>query len=258
MKGAGAGSLDGMGVLVTRPEAQAGGLCRSIEQADGRPIRFPAARILPPEAPAMAKTLLMQDWDMALYVSANAVEFAARLVPGLPNATMNGAVGRASADALASHGRKADLLPTKPDSEGLLALPQLQAVHGRRILIVRGQGGRALLGDTLAQRGARVSHAEVYRRTLPDADPAPLLAAWRQDVQAVVSTSVELLHNLCRLLGAKGLPLLAETPLVVISERMRQAAAQLGLRRIHQARAADDASLLAVLLDLAKESGDER
>ncbi|WP_275576186.1 uroporphyrinogen-III synthase [Aquitalea magnusonii] len=57
------------------------------------------------------------------------------------------------------------LFPTAgSDSEALLALPQLADVAGQHWLIVRGQGGRALLADTLCARGAQVSLAEVYQR----------------------------------------------------------------------------------------------
>jgi uroporphyrinogen-III synthase len=36
--------LGGQGVLVTRPAAQAEGLCRLIEEANGRPLAIPASR----------------------------------------------------------------------------------------------------------------------------------------------------------------------------------------------------------------------
>ncbi len=253
-----AGALAGMGILVTRPEAQATGLCRLIEQAGGRAIRFPAVNILPAADPMPALELFRRKWDLVLYVSANAVNFASALATGLPLAGYTGAVGRATATALATHGRTACLVPDRPDSEGLLALPELHAVRGRHVLIVRGEGGRRLLGDTLAERGARVWYAEVYRRAVPDIDPAPLLASWRGDIQAVIVTSVGLLTNLHQILGEQGLPLLADTPLLVISERMRQAAEHMGLQRIYQAMAADDASLLATLYTLAPETGHER
>lgn len=79
------------------------------------------------------------------------------------------------------------------DSEALLALPELGAVRGQRILIVRGEGGRTLLADTLAARGAQVDHAVVYRRLpLP-----PDLAALRQSgAITFVITSSEALRVL--------------------------------------------------------------
>ncbi len=255
MNGGPAGTLAGMGILVTRPKAQANGLCHLIEQAGGRAFRFPAVDILPATEPTPAYELLRREWDLVLYVSANAVNFASALATGLPHARHNGAVGRATARTLASHGKRACLVPDQPDSEGLLALPELHAVQGRHVLIVRGEDGRSLLGDTLVERGAQVRYAEVYRRAVPDTDPAPLLASWRQDIHAVIVTSLGLLTNLRQMLGEQGLPLLADTPLLVISERMQHTAEHMGLQRIYRAMAADDTSLLTVLYNLALENG---
>jgi uroporphyrinogen-III synthase len=250
-----AADLRGLGVLVTRPAHQAPGLCRLIADHRGRPLAFPAMEILPVADPGPARALLAQPWDLAIYTSANAVQHAAPLAPsgGLPAAVRLAAVGAATAQALAGLGRPADLLPGRFDSEGLLALPQLGSPQGLRVLIVRGQGGRALLGETLAERGAQVYFAEVYRRALPVVDVAPLLARWGQDVQVVSVTSSEVLEGMIRLMGPEGRTRLCATPLVVISERTRQAAVAFGVRRVESASGADDASQLAVLLRLAGE-----
>ena len=44
----------------------------------------------------------------------------------------------------------------------------LGALAGKNIFIIRGKGGRALLGDTLSARGAQVNYVEVYKRALPE------------------------------------------------------------------------------------------
>ena len=249
-----AASLGGAGVLVTRPAHQADRLCRLIEAHGGRAVRFPALEIREPRNPEVARALLAaaNGFDLLIFVSANAVERAAADLP-TPLSPPIAAVGEATARALRRHGLVPSILPLGgADSEGLLAAPALADVTGKRVLIVRGEGGRALLGDTLGARGAAVRHAEIYRRALPAADPAALLAGWRETVDVVTVTSRELLDNLLVLLGDAGRALLLATPLVVISDRLAAAARAAGFGRVTVADSAlDEAVLEGVLRALA-------
>ncbi len=243
-------NLSGRGVLVTRPASRAQGLCRLIERAGGRAISFPAVDILPLEGPVPARHLLTQSWDLIIFVSANAVEQAQPLIPKshLPFEGRLAAVGHATARAMTAAGRAPNLIPAgRFDSEALLALRELQDLSGQRVLIVRGEGGRSLLGDTLIERGAELAYAEVYRRALPEADPAPLLARWAKDVQLTTATSGEVLDNLITLVGRDGIALLLATPLVVVSERTAQAAKNLGFVRVELAERAADEALVTAL-----------
>lgn len=242
--------LAGRGVLITRPMAQAEVLCRLVEAAGGRAIRFPAIAIEPIADRELARRLLAQDWGLILFVSRNAVEYALPLFPNhhLPAEPQLGVIGAATARALTAAGRAPDLVAAgRSDSESLLALPELEKLARRRVLIVRGVGGRGLLGDTLIERGARLAYAEVYRRTLPVADAAPLLARWRQDVQLVTATSGEVLDNLLTLVGRNGRDLLLNTPLVVVSGRTEKMATVLGFARVELADGASDAAVLTAL-----------
>jgi uroporphyrinogen-III synthase len=249
-----AASLRGAGVLVTRPAHQADRLCRLIEAHGGRAVRFPAVEIREPRELENAKSLLAaaNGFDLVVFVSANAVDSAADHLPSPLRATV-AAVGEATARALRRHGLEPSILPVgSADSEGLLAAPGLADVTGRRVLIVRGEGGRPLLGDALAKRGAEVRYAEVYRRALPASDPAALLSRWRETVDVVTVTSRELLDNLLVLLGDAGRARLLATPLVVISDRLAATARAAGFTRVAVAASAlDDAVLEGVLRALA-------
>ncbi|MCU0235281.1 MAG: uroporphyrinogen-III synthase [Thermoanaerobaculales bacterium] len=249
-----AASLRGAGVLVTRPAHQADRLCRLIEAHGGRAVRFPAVEIQEPRELESARSLLAaaNGFDLLVFVSANAVERAADHLPSPLRAWM-AAVGEATARALRRHGLEPSILPVgSADSEGLLAAPGLADVTGKRVLIVRGEGGRPLLGDALAARGAEVRYAEVYRRALPAADPAALLAGWRETVHVVTVSSRELLDNLLVLLGDAGRARLLATPLVVISDRLAAAARTAGFTRVAVAASAlDEAVLEGILRALA-------
>ena len=247
--------LKGLGILVTRPAHQAAGLCDLIEAQGGRAEKFPALEILPPRDPASARTSLLEARGVLIFVSPNAVNFGLRLLQGssLPEQALLAAVGKGTALALREAGYPVDLIPAERfDSEGLLALPELQQLAGRQVVIVRGDGGRALLGDTLQQRGAELVYAEVYRRHCPRGDPADLLYRWDQIVDLVTVTSNEVLRNLINLLGEVGWRQLKRTPLLVISQRMQIEAENLGFETILRAQNASNAAILKQLCVWAK------
>ncbi len=248
------GNLAGLGVLVTRPQGQAGPLSRLIESAGGRPLVFPTMEIVPVADREPARALLAQAWDLMVFTSRNAVELALAL--GADGAwsrvALLGAVGRATAAALTAAGRAPNLVPTdRYDSEALTALPGLAELAGRRALIVRGEGGRALLGEVLAERGAEVHFAEVYRRVRPTVDARPLIDRWPADINLVIATSDEVLLNLVEMLGVAGRGLLLATPLVVISERTAETARGLGFETVRVADRAEDPAILDALVALA-------
>jgi uroporphyrinogen-III synthase len=244
------GDLRRRGVLVTRPVHQAEPLCRRIEAAGGRAVRFPTIAIESAQSP-IAEGLLREHWDLVYFVSPNAVTFAQRLFcrEGLSlRAARVAAVGQGTARALEATGRPADLVPNgRYESEEVLAMPELARLDGQRALIVRGEGGRMLMAQTLTRRGAEVSIAEVYRRVRPELDPGPLLARWSRDIDLVSVTSEQILLNLVDMLGPDARESLLRTPLVVIAERTAARAETLGFKHVELAeRAADDAIVAAL------------
>lgn len=254
--------LRGLGVLVTRPAHQAGALCELIEQAGGRAIRFPVLEIEASHDAATEACLdRLAEYDLLVFVSPNAVQHGMERVAvhgGLPTGLKLAVVGEGSARALeARTGRRADVCPAERyETEGLLALPGLQDMRGRRVLILRGQDGRGLLGETLRERGAVVDYAEVYRRRLPRADKgrlASLLAAGEVDWLTV--TSSEGLRNLLLLAGSENARDLLKLPIVVVSERTAALATELGF--VHPARIAMPISDQGILMAVAQESGEK-
>ena len=71
------GPLAGVGVIVTRPARQAALLARQLAALDATPIVFPAIVILPPtnRAPLDTAHAALVQYDIAIFVSANAVEY---------------------------------------------------------------------------------------------------------------------------------------------------------------------------------------
>ncbi len=247
-------NLDGLNVLVTRPAEQAAAFAEKVSEAHGRPVSFPTLEILGPEDKQAARAQLAQlgRVDTLIFVSANAVRYAFPLMPdNIPLNLQIAAVGSATAHTLEEYGLDPTLVPEHMHSEGLLALPALQSVEDKRILIVRGNGGRETLRATLESRGARVDYVEVYRRQLPRRNPGNLIRNWDQLVDVVTVTSVQILENLFALLGEQGQPLLQATPVLVGSERIAARAKASGCRKVFLAASALDDAMLEALCEFA-------
>lgn len=230
-------SLQGRAVLVTRPFHQAEKLAGLISAAHGEAVRFPALAIEPPTDPVRVKELLLslQTFDLAVFVSGNAVDHGLALLGSTwPPAVTVAAVGEGSAAALRSHGIVTVIVPSgSADSESLLVAPQLQNLHGKRVLILRGEGGRELLAEELRLRGADVTYAECYRRMRPCADPTAIISRWeRGALDAVTVMSGETLDNLQAMLGSRGQQLLRTTPLFVPHASIAERARRIGLTEV--------------------------
>ncbi len=195
-------ALMGVSVLVTRPILQAQDLADSIEALGGNAIFFPVIEIMPREAADIAAdAAALQDPDLVVFVSRNAAQY------GLPHIATGriAAVGPATAAVLEAAGREVDIRPAAGfDSEHLLAEPDLIDVAGKVVRIVRGNGGRELLAETLRERGAQVEYLPVYARTTPaysDAQLAGLESRWRADgIDVIALMSAESVHNFDALL----------------------------------------------------------
>ena len=173
----------------------------------------------------------LEQYDVAIFISPTAVECALDRMGNLPPQLQVAAVGGGTRAALQARGIDEVVAPQEgADSEALLALPEMLSVAGKRILVIRGEGGRELLADTLAARGAQVDYFECYRRSVPQADTGPLRSAWeRREVDAVTVFSVEALDNLLVLLGRERL---AAVPLFVSHARIAERAKEAGIPEV--------------------------
>jgi uroporphyrinogen-III synthase len=242
--------LKGKSIVVTRPAHQAQAFAHLIAGAGGRAILFPAIEIRDIEDPGPFMQLVdrLDEFDLAVFVSPNAVERAMSLISArrkLPRRLQVATVGGGSVRALERFGVTGILAPQgRSDSEALAELPALAAVSGRRVVIFRGAGGREALAETLRARGATVEYAECYRRVRPELDAAPLLEAWaRKGVDAVTVTSSEGLRNFADMIGPAGRERLPATPLFVPHPRIAEAAHELGVRKVIVTGPGDDGML---------------
>lgn len=223
------------GILILRPTEQAGETIRLVRQHGWHAIHFPTVEIIP--ADPQQNTALyssLKSFDWIIFISQNAVKhFVEQLTTPPDQMPKIATVGKASTTAAQKAGLKVNTQPdTTFSSEGLLETAEFQQVENQKILIVRGNGGRELLAETLELRGANVSYANVYERQLPDIDPSRLIQNWSSDITVILATSNQLLDNLVTLVGDDLGVHLYQMPVIVISKRMQQHAAQLGFDKI--------------------------
>lgn len=248
--------LNGAQVLVTRPAHQAEELCRLICEQGGVAFRFPTLAIAPLlETETITNTLAQLDsYQWLIFISANAVTMHSYYTDGVKMAsfksTQIAAIGKATAKALASVGLPIDLVPADGyTSEVLLAMPQMQAIQGQRCLIIRGEGGREDLASELQSRGASVDYLNVYKRIKPEVDNTTVSLLLEQAKLAVITiTSGESLENLLIMVAAQQHPQLFAVPLVVISDRIRQIAADRGFKRIAVTTSPSDSAILETII----------
>ena len=239
-------SMHDICVLVTRPKHQAGELCELIHKQGGKTIIFPTIEITDsPDKNKMINHIRnITHFDIAIFVSANAVHQVASYWPQKPLKLSIFAIGPGTAKALSSYGISSYEIPKTFNSEGLLDLSSLKDIVGQKVVIFMGKDGRQLLSDTLSHRGAKVTTVICYQRQCPKKRLSKSL-----DVNIIVSTSSESLRNLLAMTDKHVLSWLLKTPLLVISQNMLQTAKELGFQKLIMA---DNASNEAVLKALQK------
>ncbi len=241
--------LSGKTIVITRPLHQAVFLAQQIQETGGESILFPTIEIEPliSSCSPPAGQPPFDKYDLAIFVSANAVRCAQVLLSSawkLPCI----AVGPGTAKALQEFHIQVNWIPTIHQSEGILDLPILQRIAGKKFLIFCGENSRPLLKKSLVQRGAAVDELICYRRTCPQVEGSSAISQWRQSgIHLIISTSLESLENLWHILGGINNDWLWGIPLLVINEAMQDYAKCLGFNTIYLAGGASDATILQTL-----------
>ncbi len=120
--------------------------------------------------------------DYVFVVSPNAVDYAAKTLVDtgfhFRSDLKYFAVGQRTAKYLTEKAEQAVIYPIEfENSEGVLALPEMQNLTDKTILILRADSGRELLAETAVLRGATIQYLECYRRE-PVTDDIPKKSAY--------------------------------------------------------------------------------
>jgi len=247
-------ALTGKRIWLTRPEEQNVQLAATLREHGAEPFCLPLLEIVPvaPDADTRAMLLALERYDFIIYISANAAKAGLDAISHYwaqyPVHPQNFSVGPTTGRVLEERGLRVRYPVERADSEGLLALPELQYIAGKKALVIRGIGGRETLALGLRQRGCHVDYAELYGRCLP-AHPRSWLqhALEDQPPDAIVISSAEAMDNL-KLLFREWYAQWAQLPLHVVSERLVEQARVAGFLHVVCMSGATDAAILSGLL----------
>jgi uroporphyrinogen-III synthase len=252
------GALARVNVLITRPVMPASRTATRLAALGATPFIFPTIIIEPPADATPLRNALksIANYYAAIFVSPSAAEMT--LAPlgsaalKLPASLHVFAPGPGTAEELQLRGVAEVSIPEFSfDSEGLLALPMLQAsaIKGKRIAIFRGNDGRELLREELTKRGAMVDAITAYHRRAPNTLPTgliELLAAKKVNVISVMSSDA--VTNLVSIIPLKDCEsLLLDLPVYASHERIVATAKAAGFRNVIETQAGD-AGLITALL----------
>lgn len=230
-------SLQGLRVLNTRPHKQGHSLSVAIRELGGTPIELPTLEIKATKCTWLHKLTTLDKAEYALFISANAVDYCFQALEqhgiGWPSQIKAIGIGHATINALERHGISVSAMPALPDSEHLLALPCLQKVQKKTIFLFKGEGGRTLIEDELNKRQAKLIALSVYKRGMPAINYQFTNSLWRDNaVDIILITSEQSMLNLFKLFSQEAHSWLQSKPYLVISERLAQAAALFGIKKI--------------------------
>jgi len=199
-------------------------------------VELPAIRTVPvaggPEIDAACAAV--DGYDLIVLTSANGVDALfdrlaerGRDARALSPATTVVAIGPATAERLAAHGVRADLVPERFVAEGILDALAGRDLAGARVLVARARRARADLVEGLRARGARVDEVALYDTVAQEADPREVEAALTADYLTFTSSST--VRNLLALLDAPARERLAGVRVVSIGPITSETARAEGL-----------------------------
>jgi uroporphyrinogen III methyltransferase/synthase len=190
--------LAGRSVVVTRARAQASELSDRLRALGAATQELPAIAIVPlPPGPELEGALRrLGDYGLVVLTSANGVDalFARMAERGLDARALGAAatvvaIGPATAERLAAHGVRADIVPERFVAEGILEALEGLPLDGVAALVARARGARPQVVDGLRARGAEVDEVLLYEAVPQPASPEQVAAALDADYLTFTASS---------------------------------------------------------------------
>lgn len=201
--------LFGRRIVVTRPRAQAAEFAELLEASGAEVVPFPTIEtVAPPSLAALDDAIRRAGaFDWVVFTSANGVRvFCERLqacgadLRDWHHARF-AAIGPQTAKALRAYCVRVDAVPAEYRAEAVAAALAKIGVAGKRILLPRAAGARAVLPQQLREHGATVEEVPTYTTAMPHERAQELRDLLRRAaVDLVTFTSSSTVHNFVTLL----------------------------------------------------------
>ena len=248
-------NLQSFFVLVTRPGKAGEMLTKQICAAGGQAIHFPTIAFTSLVNTALFNSTLsaLPEQDWLIFISPEAAKTSLPVIlthwPDLSFLKI-AAIGKSTAQLVESMVHQTVIFPEKWNTEALLSLAPFTSLPQQKIMLIKGEGGRETLQESLEARGNIVSQLISYQRTLPtNINTKEYIHLVKQGkINLIVASSAESLINLKTLLGELIWPIIITIPLMVMSERIKILAEHLGFQTIWVAENGDYIKTLSTLV----------
>ncbi len=166
-----AGPLSGRTIVVTRAAAQAQRFVQLLEDAGARVVTAPAIAIEPPPSwePLDAALAALEAFAWVIFTSVNGVIMVDRRLGARPPGWAAlarcrvAAIGPATAEALAEHGVRVEVVPREYRAEALVEALRPRLAPGERVLLPRAKETRDVLVVELRRLGVEVTEVPAYQ-----------------------------------------------------------------------------------------------
>ncbi|MBI2156317.1 MAG: uroporphyrinogen-III synthase [Candidatus Rokubacteria bacterium] len=204
----GARPLEGRTIVVTRAAAQAQRFVQLLESAGARVMQAPTIVIEPPSSwePLDQGLDVLESFQWVIFTSVNGVAMVDRRLGarGLAWAAVArrrvAAIGPATADALAEHGVRVQVVPDEYRAEALVERLRPLVAPGDRVLLPRAKETRDVLVVELKRLGAIVAEVPAYQTRRVDDGVGRLREAFAaRAIDAVTFTSSSTVRNFAEL-----------------------------------------------------------
>lgn len=203
--------LSGRRIIVTRAADQAGEFSAMLTSRGATVLECPTIQLVEPTSWTELDAALGQlaSFNWLVLTSVNAVRFFFQRLNalGLDARSLGScklcAVGPRTAEVIAEHGIRPDLMPADYKAEAVVAEFAKLEMSGQRILFPRADRAREVIPRELDRMGAHVTAPVIYRNILPERlCPETLLALEKRCVDCITFTSSSTVLNMVELLGA--------------------------------------------------------